>query len=106
MPEQFDVSLILPCFNEAEHFTKSVDRIIQVLDGTDFSWEIIFIDDASIDTTANLIKSYINKHPRKHLTVYSHRKNFGRGTAVTEGIEKSQGKIVGYIDIDCEVPPD
>ena len=106
MGYQFDVSLILACYNEAEHFNSSVDRIIKVLDGTDFSWEIIFIDDASIDTTADLIKSYINKTPRKHLTAYSHLKNLGRGAAVTEGIEKSQGKIVGYIDIDCEVPPD
>ena len=106
MGYQFDVSLILACYNEAEHFNSSVDRIIKVLDGTDFSWEIIFIDDASVDTTADLIKSYINKNSRKHLTVYSHQKNLGRGAAVTEGIEKSQGKIVGYIDIDCEVPPD
>lgn len=106
MGYQFDVSLILACYNEAEHFNSSVDRIIKVLDGTDFSWEIIFIDDASVDATADLIKSYINKHPRKHLAAYFHQINKGRGAAVTEGIEKSQGKIVGYIDIDCEVPPD
>lgn len=106
MPEQFDVSLILPCYNEAEHFTKSVDRIIEVLDGTDFSWEILFIDDKSRDETPALIKNYIAGHRRKHLSGYFHQVNRGRGTTVAEGIEKSRGKIVGYIDIDLEVPPD
>lgn len=106
MAYQFDFSLILPCYNEGEHFNRSVDRIIKVLDGTSFSWEIIFIEDASTDTTANLIKSYIKKNPRKHLSAYFHEKNLGRGKSVSEGIEKSQGKVVGYIDIDCEIPPE
>lgn len=106
MPEQFDVSLVLPCYNEAEHFETSVDRIIQVLDGTDFSWEILFIDDKSRDATSTLIKKYIAGHPRKHLSAYFHQLNKGRGVTVVEGIEKSQGKIVGYIDIDLEVLPD
>jgi len=106
MPEQFDVSLILPCYNETEHFTKSVDRIIQVLDGTDFSWEILFIDDKSRDETPLLIKNYIAGHRRQHLSGYFHQINRGRGATVAEGIEKSQGKIVGYIDIDLEVLPD
>ena len=82
-----------------------MDRIIKVLDGTSFSWEIIFIEDASTDTTANLIKSYIKKNPRKHLSAYFHEKNLGRGKSVSEGVERSQGKVVGYIDIDCEIPP-
>jgi glycosyltransferase involved in cell wall biosynthesis len=106
MAYQFDFSLVLPCFNESEHFNQSVDRIIKVLDGSSFSWEIIFIEDASIDTTPNLIKSYIKKNSRKHLSAYFHDKNLGRGRSVSEGIEKSQGKVVGYIDIDCEIPPE
>ncbi|MBI5357144.1 glycosyltransferase [Candidatus Collierbacteria bacterium] len=106
MAYQFDFSLVLPCFNESEHFNQSVNRIINVLDGSSFSWEIIFIEDASTDRTSNLIRSYIKKNPRKHLSVYFHDKNSGRGRSVSEGIEKSQGKVVGYIDIDCEIPPE
>ena len=106
MPKQFDISLILPCYNEAEHFVKSVDRIIDVLDRTDSSWEIIFIDDSSTDNTVSLIKSYLVKYPRKHLSAYFHHKNLGRGATVQEGIYQSQGRVVGYIDIDLEVPAD
>lgn len=105
MPEQFDVSLILPCFNETEHFNSSVDQIVDVLDQSDFSWEIIFVDDASTDGTPKLIRSYIRRHPRKHLSADFHSANRGRGAAVTDGILQSHGKIVGYIDIDIEVSP-
>ena len=106
MSDQFDVSLILPCYNEAEHFAKSVDRIIDVLDRTDFSWEIVFIDDLSKDKTPALLSAYLKKYPRKHLSAYFHKENRGRGATVSEGIERAQGRIVGYIDIDLEVPPD
>mgnify|MGYP001601536777 CR=1 FL=1 len=54
---KFDFSLILPCYNEAEIFNDSVKRIIEVLDGTNYTWEIIFIDDCSTDGTRKLIKS-------------------------------------------------
>lgn len=106
MSDQFDVSLVLPCYNESEHFQQSVDRIIGVLDSTDFSWEIIFIEDASSDRTPILIRNYIKRHPRKHLSAYFHDRNLGRGATVSDGIRKTQGKIVGFIDIDLEVPPD
>lgn len=106
MSAQFDISLILPCYNEAEHFTKSVDRIVNVLEGTDFSWEIIFVEDASSDRTATLIRNYITYRPRKHLSAFFHDRNIGRGVTVAEGIQKAQGKVVGFIDIDLEVPPD
>lgn len=105
MPEQFDVSLILPCFNEAEHFNGSVDQIVDVLDRSDYSWEIIFIDDASGDQTQRLIASYIKRHPRKHLSTHFHETNRGRGASVADGVRRSQGRIVGYIDIDIEVSP-
>ena len=106
MSDKYDVSLVLPCFNEAEHFTKSVNRIVDVLDRSDFSWEVLFIDDCSQDDTTGLIKRYLKKHHRKQLNAYFHKKNQGRGATVTDGIAKAQGKIVGYIDIDLEVPPD
>lgn len=106
MGDKCDVSLILACYNEAEHISISVTRIIEVLDQTDFSWEIIFVDDASVDKTPFLIKNIIKKYPRKQLSAYYHDKNQGRGASVSHGIKKSQGRIVGYIDVDLEVPPD
>ena len=94
MADKCDVSLVLACYNEAEHFSKSVPRIIEVLDQTDFSWEIIFVDDASNDKTSLMIKNIIKKYPRKQLSAYYHEKNQGRGASVSEGTEKAQGRTI------------
>lgn len=100
---KFDFSLILPCYNEAEIFNGSVKRIIEVLDGTNYTWEIIFIDDCSADGTQKLIKKAIKNYKRRILRAFFHTKNQGRGKTVCEGFFKAEGKIVGFLDIDLEV---
>lgn len=98
-----DLSLVLPCYNEASLFAESVMRIREVLDASRLSYEIIFVDDASWDETADLIRAYQHRYPFVH-AVY-HRKNCGRGKTVVDGIHEARGTVVGYIDIDCEVSP-
>jgi len=104
MHHRYDLSLILPCYNEAETFTPSVKEILAVLDKTDWSYEIIFVDDASGDTTIQLIKQALKRYPRKHLSALYHIHNQGRGKTVTDGFLQAQGRIVGFIDIDLEIP--
>ncbi len=98
------ISLVLPCFNEAEHFVESIDHIFQVLTNLKQNFEIIFVDDKSQDNTVNLIQEFIKNHPRHTRSIY-HTINQGRGFSVTEGIRLSRGKYVGFIDIDCEISP-
>jgi glycosyltransferase involved in cell wall biosynthesis len=100
---KYDVSLILACYNEQEIFNDSVDRIIHVLNQTDYTWEIIFVDDKSKDNTKELIKKILKKYPRHNLSAYFHETNQGRGQTVIDGFKQSQGRIVGFIDIDLEV---
>lgn len=100
---KYDVSLILACYNEAEHFAESVKRIINTLDKTDYTWEIIFVDDQSSDTTVQLIHRALKQYPRRNLSAYFHQKNQGRGQTVIDGFNQAKGKIVGFIDIDLEV---
>ena len=104
MHHKYDLTLVLACYNESEIFTASVEEIITVLDKTNWTYEIIFIDDKSIDNTVQLIKQALKKYPRKHLSAHFHRQNLGRGKTVSEGFLKAKGRIVGYIDIDLEVP--
>jgi len=101
--DKYDISLVLPCYNEAEIFIDSVKRIINVLNKTDYTWEIIFVEDKSTDNTLQLIKKTIKKYPRYNLSAIFHQQNQGRGKAVINGFKKAQGKIVGFIDIDLEV---
>jgi len=100
---KYDVSLILACYNETEIFNDSVKRIIRVMDATDYTYEIIFVDDKSLDNTRQLINKALLKYPNHNLSAYFHDKNYGRGQTVIDGFKKAQGKIVGFIDIDLEV---
>lgn len=93
-----DLSLILPCYNEAGLFRESVARITSVLDATKFTYEIIFVDDNSRDGT----QKRIEKTPYRAIF---HTKNYGRGRTVIDGMKAAKGSVVGYIDIDCEVDP-
>ena len=99
------VSLVLPCYNEAEHFKESSIFILNTLKKSHYPFEIIFVEDKSQDNTAYLIKEFIKTHKTEQLKVIYLSKNMGRGNAVTKGIISSQGKFVGFMDIDCEVSP-
>lgn len=98
-----DVSLILPCYNESGLFAESVSRIRGVMEHSKFSYEIIFVDDKSHDETPSLIRAVCAGYPK--LRAVFHTKNCGRGQSVKDGIHIARGKVVGYIDIDCEVSP-
>jgi len=99
---KYDVSLVLACYNEQEIFNDSVKRIINTLDKTDYTYEIIFVEDKSQDNTVELIKKALKKYPRHNLKAYFHQENQGRGQTVVDGFKKSKGRIVGFIDIDLE----
>lgn len=101
MDKRPDVSLVLACYNEGKTLKQSLEKIWEHLSGSRFTSEVICIDDASRDTTLETIENFA-KH-KKNWTVYSHTQNKGRGGTVKEGILKSKGKVVGYIDVDLEV---
>ncbi len=101
--DKYDVSLILACYNESEIFEDSVERIIRTLNKTDYTWEIIFVEDKSKDNTVKLIEEALKKYPRHNLSAIFHKINLGRGQTVKDGFEKAKGRFVGYIDIDLEI---
>jgi glycosyltransferase involved in cell wall biosynthesis len=97
------LSLVLACYNEAEHIQVSVPEIIKVLDASRWSYEIIFVDDVSRDNTRELIQALVEQHPNRRLSAIFHAENTGRGGAVSDGFRAAVGEFVGYIDIDLEV---
>lgn len=100
---KYDVSLVLACYNEHEIFADSVTKIIKTLNQTDYTWEIIFVEDKSQDNTAKLIKNILKTYPRYNLSAIFHQQNLGRGKTVTDGFLQAQGKYVGFLDIDLEI---
>jgi len=98
-----DLSLVVACYNEEPLLEDSVRRVIQTLETTKYSYEIIFVDDRSRDRTREIIDRLIRRHPERRLSRLFHESNTGRGRAVTDGMRQARGAVVGYIDIDLEV---
>ena len=61
MIERKLISWIIPCFNEEEVIIKSLNEIVKVSASiTNYQWELVIIDDGSIDKTSELIKEFTN----------------------------------------------
>lgn len=112
---KIDVSIIIPCYNEGFTFEKSVSKILTVLNLLKYNWEIVFVEDKSLDNTRKLVEKFSRKirglvfsppvggSKIKNCQVVYHNKNQGRGKTVSDGIHKSRGEICGYLDVDLEV---
>jgi glycosyltransferase involved in cell wall biosynthesis len=96
-----DLSLVIACYNEEPHLAENVREIRATLDLCRWETELIFIDDASTDRTASLVRELVDGDGRA--TACFHERNVGRGGTVAEGMRMSRGSVVGFIDVDLEV---
>jgi glycosyltransferase involved in cell wall biosynthesis len=92
------VTIIIPVYNEEKTVLKVIKKVTQV----DVDKEIIIVDDASTDKTAELLKEAEAKHEIRLIT---HPKNRGRGAAIRTGLDHAEGKIVIFQDADLELDP-
>ncbi len=97
--DHFDITVIVPVYNEVETISKVIARIEQVMPTTT---EIILVDDGSTDGTAEYLSSLA---PRRGRTVIRRRVNHGKGSAVRLAIRHSVGRVVAIQDADLEYDP-
>lgn len=103
MSEPPRLSLVLACYNEAQHLSRSFEEIREVLDDLHSPYEVLFVDDVSRDRTREIIAEIVKKHSDLDIRVLLHDRNRGRGQTVTDGFRAARGKVAGYIDVDLEV---
>lgn len=101
MDDAVDVSIVVACYNEVPHLMDSIKTIMDVMEQTRYSFELILIDDCSKDNTREVIKEIALKWQDKVRYLFN-EKNLGRGGTVTEGIRMGRGRMVGFLDIDLE----
>ena len=99
-----DLSLIIPVYNEAENLPILYDSIQEVLKANKNIWELIFVDDGSLDHSFDVLKSLVEKDP-EHVRVVAFRRNFGQTAAITAGIDHAQGEIIVLMDADLQNDP-
>ncbi|MEA5007114.1 glycosyltransferase family 2 protein [Clostridium tyrobutyricum] len=90
------VSVVIPMYN-SEKYIKST--IQSVLNQTYDNIEIIIIDDGSLDRSAFVVKEIMSKYGNKKI-YYFYQKNLGVSCARNNGIKKSNGKYIAFIDSD------
>lgn len=88
------ISVIIPVYN-AENFIS--ETITSVINQSHTNWELILIDDGSTDQSADIIKSFLQKDAR---VSYYYQENSGVSAARNNGISKSQGTYISFLDAD------
>ena len=99
------LSLIVPCYNEAENIELFQSETIKAFQGCGYSYEIIFVDDGSKDATLHQLKKVYagGKCPVK---VISFSRNFGKESAIYAGLQHASGEYVSLIDADLQQRPE
>ncbi|AUN96470.1 glycosyltransferase family 2 protein [Pseudazoarcus pumilus] len=99
------ISVVVPCFNEADVILETYRRLSAVLEQERFcDREIIFVDDGSHDETLLRLRAIQTEDPK--VRVVSLSRNFGHQIAVSAGLEHSSGDAVVLIDADLQDPPE
>ncbi|MEK7642992.1 MAG: glycosyltransferase family 2 protein [Patescibacteria group bacterium] len=93
------LSIVIPIYNEAGNVAPLHKELLQILRTLGHSFEIIFIDDGSRDTTS---KELSLLHPAR---VISFTRNFGKSQALLAGFEAAQGEIIITMDGDLQDDP-
>lgn len=100
------LSVIVPCYNEEENIAYFYDEFIQnqpYFEKEDLDFELLYIDDGSVDKTASEVKCLRERDARVHLISFS--RNFGKEAAMFAGLQKSKGDYVVIMDVDLQDPP-
>ena len=104
MNSSVDISIVIPILNEQESVDELCNRIKKVIEPLKLTYEVIFIDDLSIDDTIEKLQ-FINKHNENIKTIQLSRR-FGYQNSIWAGLEHSIGKIIITMDSDLQHPPE
>jgi len=100
------ISIIIPVFNESAGIELLLHRLEEVTTRlAAHEWELVFVDDGSVDGTADLIAAH------RHLfhgavTLVEFSRNFGHQPALLAGLQHTAGDVIFCIDADLQDPPE
>ena len=97
-PDQCDISVVLPVYNEKGHLRAEIDRIRAALEASRYSFELIVVDDGSSDGSEKELPNIPG------ITLITHGKNQGSGAARRTGTTTARGRVVVWTDVDMTYP--
>lgn len=99
-----DISIIVPLFNEEESLPKLFEWIERVMNVNNYSYEVIFINDGSTDSSWEVIESLQKLSPNVRGIKFRH--NYGKSPALFCGFNAAKGEVVITMDADLQDSPE
>lgn len=99
-----DISVVVPLYNEEESLPELMAWIDQVMSENNFSYEVVFVDDGSTDTSWEVITAL--KSSFAAVKGIKFRRNYGKSAALNVAFEAAQGDVVITMDADLQDSPD
>ncbi|MGD1862029.1 MAG: glycosyltransferase family 2 protein [Leptolyngbyaceae cyanobacterium] len=101
--DALDLSLVIPIHNEYESIPKLLQVITKVMEPLNYSYEIICVDDGSIDGSTDLLRQLAAQDAR--LTALLLRRNYGQTAAMAAGFDYARGGVIITLDGDLQNDP-
>lgn len=100
MTNDIKVSVVCLAYNHENYIRECLDSIINQI--TTFKYEVIVNDDASTDNTANIIKEYEKKYPKKIKAIFQKENQYSKGIAIIENhmLDNARGKYIAFCECD------
>lgn len=99
-----DISVIVPLYNEEESIPELYAWIERVMKAHNYTFEVIFVNDGSTDSSWQIIEDLHNKS--EHVKGIKFRRNYGKSPALYCGFKEAQGDVVITMDADLQDSPD
>jgi glycosyltransferase involved in cell wall biosynthesis len=98
-----NLSIVIPVYNEEESLPELFASIESVMNGLGWDWELIFVDDGSVDGSLGVLRELHEKSP--HVKVISFRRNYGKSAALAVGFKEAKGDRIVTMDADLQDDP-
>lgn len=102
-PEGVDVSIVLPVFDEEQSIAPLFNRLFAALDGIDGRFEIIAVNDGSLDGSLAALDRLAEERPE--VRVIDFRRNYGQTAALMAGFDNARGDVIVTLDADLQNDP-
>lgn len=99
-----DISVVVPLYNEEESLPELITWIDEVMRKNNFTYEAVFVDDGSTDTSWKVITEL--KYKFASIRAVKFRRNYGKSAALNVGFAAAQGDVVITMDADLQDSPD
>jgi len=95
------LSVVIPTYNEEVGIRQSLARVFMFLEGKDYPFEVLVVDDGSEDKTVAIVEEFFGKRSELRLIKNPHR---GKGFTVRTGMLAAKGEFVLFSDADLSTP--